>query len=178
MTSMTCKTCNRPADRPYMENGRSCSDPCHVIGSIVETCETRGTYLVTGHWRGYCALEDTRYPGSGIGFKASPRGVYAAGSLLPEEDAMTVSGEPGDRYFAVCVWNATLGRNYVATVQEDSAEDARAVVERRMDRNAGEKVEWVSQLVYEDQTQADALADMFNAGYEQGYRDCTEGWIR
>lgn len=93
---------------------------------------------------------------------------------VPDPPRPPIAGEPGDRYFAVCVWNATLGRNYVATVQEDSAEDARAVVERRMDRSADEKVEWVSQLTYEDPSQADALADMFNAGYEAGYRDCTE----
>lgn len=81
MTSMTCKTCNRRADAPYEAAGERCVDVCHTIGALVETAECGGTYRILSHWRGYCTLEDTRYPGTGIGFKASPRGVFSAGSL-------------------------------------------------------------------------------------------------
>ena len=73
-------------------------------------------------------------------------------------------------------WRA--GRNVVHTVQEDTGEDARNATQRKLNRSAGEKIEWVSQLTYNDPTQSDALADMFNAGYENGYRDCLEGWAR
>ena len=87
-------------------------------------------------------------------------------------------GNPGDHYWAVNVWHPMIGRNVVHTVQQDNEEDAREAVQRTLDRSKGEKVEWVSQLTYDDPSQADALADMFNAGYEIGYRDCTEGGAR
>lgn len=90
----------------------------------------------------------------------------------------TPTGIAGDRYFAVNVWSPALGRNWVMTVQEDSEEDARTVAQRKIDRNAGEKIEWVSQLTYDSPAQEDALADMFNAGYAAGHKDGSEGWVR